>query len=703
MRSSDRRAIAAAGISTTCALFELLGWSPIRNDPHDLGTDLWVIASDHRRFLRGLGIGVQVKTGRSYFRRPGRSSDGDVEGWWYREDDVEHFEDWVTHGLPHLVVLCDLDENKAYWVHVAEAVESTGRGCKILVPRNQTIDRGQVDALLAVAAKQKAAPALEGTLLWAGGGDVAPGRRLRCALVAPRLLAPHPNASYSETIDAFAGVALAAQGRFKDLKRFSEEHPSVPDLEDPAPGCDWVWLLMAAIWQWASTGSPEPLRSVFESAPDSRRAAASGVLLACALGRLEKPEAALEILDGLIDGDELQPVDYGWVLVQRSRIRAEVGDTSRARADAAAAQRDFSASVDDVTVSALAAAAAWQLFMTARPIWYVPAAARQDMTGDEPDPDETQRAFAGMISASDTAVSWWRSQMIAAALDLAERKWFEQWAGISPPRMAGTGGSESAELFAAELSSDVTAEHSRWCAISALRARQRLMNASDWGEETAELVEGLDALRRSGDHRFLRLAVTHLRDVGPLEAVAAAVRKVPRNGWTHTSACTNLEMLAHAGDLLDEPAASDLVVSSLQLADGYPADFTQRVRPDFNVRLYALRAVRGLLAAASPDAHRATAHFIAKQDPVPLEVAMGLTGVIGLLSVDHITGETREALWRFAQQDHGRIGAEALAWFASNGNAQAQADLIGRVDAGDRYALAAIGDVPDSMTRPPPG
>ncbi len=129
----------------------------------------------------------------------------------------------------------------------------------------------------------------------------------------------------------------------------------------------------------------------------------------------------------------------------------------------------------------------------------------------------------------------------------------------------------------------------------------------------------------------------------------------------------------------------------------------QRVRPDFNVRLYALGAVRGLLAAASPDAHRATAQFISKQDPVPLEVAIGLTGVFGLLSFDHITGETREALWRFAQQDHGRIGAEALAWFASNGNAQAQADLIGRAGAGDRYALAAIGDVPELMTRPPPG
>lgn len=359
MRSTDRRATAAAGISLTCLLFERLGWAPIRNDPHDLGTDLWVIASDRRRFMRGLGIGVQVKTGPSYFRRKRRMPDGDLEGWWYSERRVEHFDDWVTHGLPHLVVLCDLDQNVAYWVHVtADAVQPAGRGCKILVRADQTIDDHHADALLRVAATQRAAPALEGSVPWAGGGAVAPGKKLRYALIAPRLLAPHPNAGQDEAIDAFAGVALAAQGRFRDLKRFSEQHSSVPDLANPGQDCDWVWLLMAAIWQWESTGSTEPLRSVFESAPDARCAAASGVLLACALGRLEQPEAALEVLDELVEGDELQPVDYGWVLVQRSRIRAEIGDIAGGRADASAALRDLAASADDVSVSPLAASLA---------------------------------------------------------------------------------------------------------------------------------------------------------------------------------------------------------------------------------------------------------------------------------------------------------------------------------------------------------
>ena len=630
--------------------------------------DKWQ-AADRRRFMRGLIIGVQVKTGQYWFRRKQRTPDGELEGWWYYEPNNKHFDHWVSHGVPHLVVLCNLDERVAYWVHVTtDTVKSVGKGSKILVPADQTIDDDHCDALLAVAAKQKAAPALEGTVLWTGDGAVAPGRKLRCALIAPRLLAPHPNAGYGEAIDAFAGVALAAQGRFRNLKQFSEKHSSVPDLESPTPDCDWVWLFMAAIWQWASTGSTEPLRSEFESAPNPNCAAASGVLYACALGRLEQPEAALEVLDGLIDDDELKPVDYGWVLVQRSRTRAEIGDIAGARADASEALRDFLASADDVTVSPLAAAAAWQLFMTADLRQRVPAVTEQDLAGDEQDQEDTQRRSAEMITASDTAVSWWRSQMIAAALYEAEAARFKRWAEVSSVRLFYTGDLESSELFAAELNVDVTAEHSRWRDISALRARQRLLRAPECEDETAEFIEGLDALRRSGDHKSLRWAVAHLHQVGPLDAVTNAVHAILLDGWTHTSACTNFEMLARAGDLLDEPAASALTASSLHLADGYPTDFASRVRPNFNIELYTLQAVRGLLPAASLDAHSATARFIAKQDPVPIELGLGLTGAVGLLSFEHIAGAGGDVLWAFAQRDHGRIGAEALAWFASNGN-----------------------------------
>ena len=88
----------------------------------------------------------------------------EVLGWWYYEAGIDHFDAWVTHCLPHLLILHDIDKNVSYWVHVTtDTVTSTHQGCKILVPAHQTIDQQHADDLLAVASKQRAAPALEGT------------------------------------------------------------------------------------------------------------------------------------------------------------------------------------------------------------------------------------------------------------------------------------------------------------------------------------------------------------------------------------------------------------------------------------------------------------------------------------------------------------------------------------------------------------
>ena len=74
----------------------------VPNAQHDLGTDLFVQARDARGFDRGLFVGVQVKAGPDCFTQPARAEDGSLLGWWYYEPKVDHFEDWVTHGLPHL-------------------------------------------------------------------------------------------------------------------------------------------------------------------------------------------------------------------------------------------------------------------------------------------------------------------------------------------------------------------------------------------------------------------------------------------------------------------------------------------------------------------------------------------------------------------------------------------------------------------------
>ena len=163
------------------------------------------------------------------------------------------------------------------------------------------------------------------------------------------------------------GVALLAQrAAFSDLEQFANKHPDVPNPEK----CQRKLRLDLAVRGCnleldAQTDSVHQLREVFASAPTTDAKAASGVFLACTLGRTEQHASALKALDDLLSEDCLPPIDHGWVLVQRSRIKTETGDVSGARNDAVAAQRFFVGDADDITVSALASAAAWVLFETA--------------------------------------------------------------------------------------------------------------------------------------------------------------------------------------------------------------------------------------------------------------------------------------------------------------------------------------------------
>ncbi|HEV8166101.1 MAG TPA: DUF4365 domain-containing protein [Actinomycetota bacterium] len=241
MRASQQEQTGGVGISEVTAALQRIGWGPVAlNAQHDLGTDLFVLARDARRFDLGLVVGVQVKAGPSYFDQPAHAEDGSLRGWWYYEPQVDHFDAWVTHGLPHLLVLHDLDSRVSYWVHVtAQAVEATGQGAKLLVPVDQTIDPEHLDALLAVAASHKPVIGLEGTAWAASASNIAPGRRLRYALLVPRLVAPHRNTGFATVIGPEQAVALLAQGRVRDLTIFADKHPAVPGLEEASASRDW--------------------------------------------------------------------------------------------------------------------------------------------------------------------------------------------------------------------------------------------------------------------------------------------------------------------------------------------------------------------------------------------------------------------------------------------------------------------------------
>jgi hypothetical protein len=118
-QASLQEAVGTAGQSRVTAQLEELGWGVVPNPYHDLGTDLWLMARDDRRFDLGLLVGAQIKTSESksatskYFKEPKLDSRGKVVGWWYRESSSDdHFDYWLKHSIPHILVLHDLKSRK---------------------------------------------------------------------------------------------------------------------------------------------------------------------------------------------------------------------------------------------------------------------------------------------------------------------------------------------------------------------------------------------------------------------------------------------------------------------------------------------------------------------------------------------------------------------------------------------------------------
>jgi hypothetical protein len=670
VRASPQEQTGGAGVNDVSANFERINWGPVPNTQHDLGTDLFVQARDARRFDRGLPVGVQVRAGPSYFDQPAYAEDGSLLGWWHYESELDHFNDWVTHGLRHLLVLHDLVTRISYWVHVsAEAVESTGKGAKILVPVNQKIDPEHLDDLLAVAASHKPVISLEGTAWAASATNIAPARRLRYALLVPRLVAPHRNTGFGTAIDPEQAVALLAQVRVRDLSIFADKHNAVPALDEAASFKDWRWRFVAAFGRLLIDNDWSAVAASMEDAPNPASRAAACVVTACALMDAERHVEAATLLSE--QSDDASPIDWAWIQTQLARTRAEIGEVATARQDAAAALRALVGDPDDVTASAIRAAAAQLLFQTAQ--W-----------GDQ--------QLEEFITKTDTAVSWWRTQTLASALTAAADRNFRQWADEQATRIDFED-TVNNRLFAAVVSAHLTGEQGAWRSMGSLLARDTLIVQHAEGD-TSRQTEALDELRRSGDEKSLELAAKRLWAIGPLDSLAEAARHIQPGSWTHTTARANLVLWQEAGDVLDEATASGAARYCLDVLTDDSA-FIARTTPPFHIYYYSLKALAGLLDAADDALHRDLAGFLASLPPITDELTTkSLTQLVPRLRATALAPSDGRAAWRQAatSQPNRRLTAAMLGLLAHDDN-QARELLLGRIAEDDNDALAAYGDL----------
>jgi tetratricopeptide (TPR) repeat protein len=527
-RAPKTEAPGTSGASLAKANFQALGWGAVENSNHDLGTDLWLMARDARRYDLGSLVGAQVKSGPSYFTSLHHNDAKELDGWWFA-DDEEHFEDWLTHSVPHIVVLQDLKTKISYWAHVTpSSVVSTGKRRKILVPRHQVVDEEHREALLDVAASKLIGPAWEGSA-WNGAPEIVHRDLLRHAMIVPRVLAPHPNMRVTE-LTAEQALALTVLVRLENFSSERHQHlpPGVPSIAEAAQSTDWRWRFVAGLYNYLFGGEPEPLANVAAGVATSSDKAAGLVAAAAAYLECGQPSEAIKLLQPAVEADEHLPLDHAWLQAQLSRAYMEVGQLTEARDLALQLQRLRVTYPHELTAVAIAGSAA-RLVLTA---------------SDWGDVD-----LGDVITANDSAASWWRSHVLLWGLGDQADQQFIAWAGDEP--------SDSGlnELRAASLLSGFAADHGGWRRAAALNGRHQLTRTDP--TTPPEKVSGpLIMLRLSGeDDRPTTAATQRIVLDGPAAAARMATNEIDLAKSTRTAIAAEMSMLIAAGDVLPDTVA----------------------------------------------------------------------------------------------------------------------------------------------------
>ena len=573
MRASKESSTGGVGVTEVAGLFERIRWAPVENpDRHDLGTDLLVAVRDPRRFDRGALIGVQVKGGTSWFSEPVLEDSGEITGWWHRNDS-EHFDYWIKYQLPHLVVLYDINDRVGYWVHVtSDRCESTGKGCKIFVPKTNTISERDAPKLLGIALAQRGSISLEGTNFDAASTRVPPCDRLRYALLIPRLVAPHGNSSASRALEPEEAIALLVLLYIPRLTERLEKSRDWPNIDKAPLNKDWRWQFAFALWRFIAYEDRSGLGDIRPNAVREDWRAALTALLAAAELHVGDPLAGSSLVAQELARDMAAPIDHAWLHLHASCLAAEAGERDTSRSHASQAISALAGIGDDPTASLLSGIAYRALF---------------NLTSWKDDIDSISES----LRAGDNAGSWWRDQQLRWALDAAALSQFRKWAKDASSRWDAEPPMQQLlpSMFMALFSAD---------RVGLAAAESRLGRfGAQCADTDDEFRSAFARLLKSGDKTSVLLAGRRAWLFGPALALAElSADCIPKNV---SPICEEafLEFWRQFGDLGVSSAADDMVLWCLRRTAEQMVD--KESRSDGPRIATLLAAIKGALEACS--------------------------------------------------------------------------------------------------------
>lgn len=566
-------------------IFAKIGWAPPVKLGEDIGTDLVTFARDNaapegkvKAWDLGAPVFIQVKGSPTEYVKPANKRNGE-QGWWFNESDTYHFDHWLSFGLPYLLILVDTENQVAYWAEVTgDAIVPTGKGRKIFVPFNQTVDETSIEALTKIAVSRRKY-ALEGTA-WTGKlNDLGPADRLRTALVLPRLVAPHGNRTI-EKIGFEEAVAMMLRNRSSELAHRARQG-QCPKVEDWETHMEWSWRFLHALHELVTTGGSNRFEQLAADARHRFERDACLVVQACDAYAGDRAQDAVDILQ---PSSATKPADRGWLFAQKAAFLFELDKPKKAIEAAKKALVVTKALDGDLSVSAIRGAAASILYANAG-----------FGAGD----------LEATITAQDHAGNWWRAQDVSWALEKDLKYRFEGWTANNTIHFINSTARD--DLATVAWTAAFSGAWNSWRHLTAMNAKLALTSTSD----PTRVAAALGALIFIGEKKAAKDATRKMWLDGPLDTLHFLVHAIAYREWTKRDEGATMAVLAKAGDLLDAGAADHVVQRILDLLTN-----EGHVRVHGGAWSYrwneADEALARVLTAASVKSHNRVADLIAE-------------------------------------------------------------------------------------------
>lgn len=662
MRAPKHSITATGGATEVQSLLLRLGWgvSPVPQE-HDLGTDLLAAVRDDRLFDTGLLVGVQVKAGPSFFEQPHSDEAGNIDGWWYYEDTPDHFDYWVKHQAPHLLVLYDFDAKKAYWVHVTpDRCVSTGKGVRILVPANQSLEPSHAGALLAVAVTKRASISLEGTAFDAAAYPIALGDRLRHAMLMPRLVAPHQNRGFVAEISPEEAIAMLSLFRIHQFRTLMEGHAAWPDLRAAPVSRDWRWAFVHAVWRLLTTKEPITLVAATKSSTRPDWTACAICTLAAAYYDRADVDTARTVVQHTIAQDHAAPVDLAWLLLHDARYALELGDSTGAATAVDRAIAALTTSVDDASATFL------------RGLAYRSKLLLSDLTSASSDLSKT-------IAASDNAGAWWRAQQTLWASESVHEELFRDWSGNDQLRLDNNPAIN--QLHGVVFGAGLAADQSAWQSAQLRLGRFLIMRAST----ATEAARAMHTLARSGNAEAFCLAAKRLVQQGPCSALAMIAPALAPDSVLRSQTTVFLKywaLFGHYADAVSADTFAQLALTALMA----PNSATAQMLPWYEAhnRAQLLDALCGALPVVTTQIAARIGDAIPSIPDLRAIEVDPLARLVANLVQEHPAAMTPDAIIDLADRHPDALALSGcVATLAEQGNPSAKAMLKDRIAAGD--------------------